>query len=91
MDNNEELIRKADIQQLADEGNKVYQEVKHQYEPHQNGSFLAIEVESKRTYLGNTASEAVELARAAHSEKVFYVIKIGSSASEVLAGLEAEA
>lgn len=85
---NEELIKQADIQRIADEGFKVYEEVKSRYEPEHNGEFLAIDIETKDVYLGKTSSEAVENARAEHPQKVFYVVKIGSSASEVLAGLQ---
>lgn len=87
MSNNEELIKKANIQKIAEEGAKIYESIKLQYEPVQNGKFLAIDVESKDTYIGNASSEAVELARKAHPNKVFYVVKIGFSAAETLATL----
>lgn len=87
MSNNDELIKKANIQKIAEEGAKIYEEIKLQYEPVQNGKFLAIDVESKDTYIGNASSEAVELARKAHPNKVFYVVKIGFSAAETLATL----
>jgi len=87
MQNNEELIRQADIQEIAEAGRKIYEEVKSQYESHK-GKFLAIDTESKNVYMGETTAEAVEQARAAHPEKVFYVVKVGFSASEVLAALE---
>ena len=86
---NEELIKNVNIQQLAEEGNRIYEEVKQEYEPQQNGKFLAIEVERKSVYLGDTSSEAVEKARKIHPDKVFFVVKIGFSASEVLAELAA--
>ena len=84
---NEELIKNVNIQQLAEKGNRIYTGIKHEYEPQQNGRFLAIETETQKTYLGGTTSEAVEKARVAHPDKVFYVVKIGSSAAEVLAEL----
>lgn len=87
MNNNDELIKKANIQKIAEEGAKIYESIKSQYEPVQNGKFLAIDIESKDTYIGNASSEAVELARKAHSNKVFYVVKIGFSAAETLATL----
>lgn len=90
MENNENLIKQVNIQQLAEDGSRIYQGIKHQYEPQNNGKFLAIDTETKNAYLGNTTSEAVELAKTAHPNKVFYVVKIGSSASEVLAALEVE-
>lgn len=87
MSNSDELIKKANIQKIAEEGAKIYELIKSQYEPDQNGKFLAIDIESKNTYIGNTSSEAVELARKAHPNKVFYVVKIGFSAAETLATL----
>jgi hypothetical protein len=87
MNNSEELIKKTDIQKIAEEGTKIYESIKLQYEPAQNGKFLAIDIESKDTFIGNTSSEAVELARKTHSNKVFYVVKIGFSAAETLATL----
>lgn len=86
---NEELIKNVNIQQLAEKGKQVYEEVKQQYEPQDNGKFLAIDVDTKNVYKGNTSSEAVEAARAAHPDKVFFVVKIGFSATEILAELAA--
>ena len=88
MENSENLIKNANIQEVAEKGGKIYQQMKQKYEPDANGKFLAIEVDSGERYLGNTTIEAVELARAKHPDKVFYVVKIGASASEILAGLE---
>ncbi|MDP3697372.1 MAG: hypothetical protein Q8R55_05130 [Candidatus Taylorbacteria bacterium] len=85
--NSEDLIKKADIQKIAEAGAKIYETIRPQYEPSQNGRFLAIDIDSKDTYIGTTSSEAVELARKAHPNKVFYVIKIGFSAAETLASL----
>lgn len=86
---NDDLIKKADIQKIAEAGAKIYETIKSQYEPAQNGKFLAIDPESKDVLIGNTSSEAVELARKAHPNRVFYVVKIGSSAAETLASLAA--
>lgn len=85
--NNEELIKKVDIQKIAEEGAKIYEDIRSQYEPNENGKFLAIDIESKDKFLGNTSSDAVELAKKAHPNKVFYVVRIGFSAAETLASL----
>lgn len=82
---NEELIKKADIQKIAEEGTKIYQGIKTDFEPHQNGKFLAIDIDSQTTYIGNTSAEALELARQKHPHKVFYVVKIGFNFAEMLA------
>ena len=88
MGENEQLIKTANIQDIAEKGDKIYERIKHGYESDSNDKFLAIDVESEDTYLGDSTAEAVENARSAHPNKIFYVVKIGSSASEVLAGLE---
>lgn len=85
--NNDNLIKKTDIQKIAEAGTKIYETIKLQYEPAQSGKFLAIDIESKDAFIGNTSSEAVELARKAHPNKIFYVVKIGFSAAETLASL----
>ncbi|MBU3918351.1 hypothetical protein KKC63_00360 [Patescibacteria group bacterium] len=85
MDINEELIKKADIQKIAEEGARIYEEIKINYEPKNNGKFLAIDIDSRKDYLGETSAEALELARQNHSDKVFYVVKIGFDAAETMA------
>lgn len=90
MDNNEELIKKSDIQKIADEGAKIYEEIKINYDPKEKGKFLAIDIDSKNVYLGNTSAEALELARQSHPNKIFYVVKIGFDAAETMAQSFAE-
>jgi len=83
--NNEDLIKKADIQHIAEEGAKIYEQVKVSYDPKERGKFLAIDIESKKVYLGNTSAEALELARQNHPDKIFYVVKIGFDVAETMA------
>lgn len=81
----EELLKNADIKKIADEGTKIYAQIKVKYEPKENGKFLAIDIDSKDVYLGNTSAEALELARQKHPNKVFYVVKIGFDVVETMA------
>ena len=90
MDNNEDLIKKADIQKIVEEGAKIYEQIKINYDPKEKGKFLAIEIDSRKEYLGNTSAEALELARQNHPNKIFYVVKIGFDAAETLAQCFAE-
>jgi len=82
---NENLIKNADIQKIAEEGTKIYSQIKINYDPKEKGKFLAIDIESKKAYLGNTSSEALELARSKHPNKIFYVVKIGFDVAETMA------
>lgn len=82
---NEELLKTADIQKISSEGAKIYESLKLKYEPEHNGKFLAIDVDSKDVYLANDGAQAVELARQAHPNTVFYLIKIGHETAETVA------
>ena len=83
----EEVTKNADLQRVVTEGVKIYQAIKTQYEPSQNGKFLAIDIDSQRTYIAGTSAEAVNKAREKHPNKVFYVVKIGFDAAETMARL----
>ncbi len=85
MNNNDELIKKADLQKIVDEGEKIYEQIKSQYEPQENGKFLAIEIESKKVYFAIDSVDAMMLAKKEFPDKVFYLVKIGYRYSETLA------
>ncbi len=85
VNNNDELIKKANLQEIVDRGEKIYEEIKSQYEPQYNGKFLAIEVESKKIYFGDESIEAMEAAKKEFPDKVFYLVKIGFGVTETLA------
>ena len=85
MNNNDDLIQKANLQEIVEAGEKIYEEIKSQYEPKENGKFLAIEVESKNVYFGNESADAVMQAKKDFPDKVFYLVKIGHGYVERLA------
>lgn len=70
----EQLIKDADIQEIANAGSKIYESIQYQFEADQHGKFLAIDTTSKDFFLGDTSSEAVEKARIIHPNTVFYVV-----------------
>ena len=51
----DDLIKNADIDKIALQGEKVYESVKAKYEPQENGKFLAIEIDSHDVFLENAA------------------------------------
>ena len=85
MNNGEELIKQANIQKIAEEGAKIYDQIKVQYDPQERGKFLAIDIENKDVYLGTSSADALELARQQNPNKVFYVVKIGFDVAETMA------
>jgi hypothetical protein len=82
---NDELIKQADIQKIATEGAKIYEGLKAQYDLKEKGKFLAIDIDTKQTYLAETSADAVAEARKNNPNKVFYVVKIGFDAAETMA------
>jgi hypothetical protein len=85
MNSDDNLLKKTDIQKIARDGTRIYAQIKNQYDPKETGKFLAIEIESKKAYLGKTSADALNLARQNHPNKVFYVVKIGFEAAETVA------
>ena len=53
----------------------------------EKGKFLAIDIESSDVFLGDSNSEAVEVAKNKYPDHVFYVVRIGYSAAERLASM----
>lgn len=84
---NEDLMKKTDLAKIAREGSVIYERVRKDYETEHLGEFLAIEIESGKVYLAPNSADAMVAARAAHPEKVFYVVKIGFEAAETMANL----
>ncbi len=85
MNNGEELIKQSNIQKIAEEGAKIYDQIKVQYDPQERGKFLAIDIDSKDAYLGTSSADALALARQQHPQRVFYVVKIGFDVTETMA------
>ena len=81
-------VEKSDIEEIAKKGTEVYEQIKNNYGEDKKGKFLAIEVDTKEAFLADTSNEAVEHARAKYTGKIFYVVKIGFSAVEVLSSLK---
>lgn len=79
------MTESVDFQRIAVEGQKIYDSMKIQYEPSENGKFLAIDVESKEVFLAEDGAKAVELAKQAHPARIFYVVKIGFETAETMA------
>lgn len=81
----EDLAKNGPFEGVARKGIELYERIKNNYEPSQNGRFLALEVDSEKTYTGESTAEALEKARAENPGKLFYVVKIGFTSAETLA------
>lgn len=79
------LIGTVDIQKIAKEGSKIYQAVKNKYDPKEKGKSLAIDIDTKEVFLGDSSAEALARAHKKYPKKVFYVVKIGFDTAETVA------
>ena len=65
-------------EEIAKKGEEIYQEeFKNKLETTENGKYIAIEVESKKSFIGETKEEALDIAQKAFPERIFFVRKIG--------------
>lgn len=62
---------------IAEAGERFYEPLRADFEANHKGKFLAINVETGKTYLGNGAEEALESARAAEPTALFHLIRVG--------------
>ncbi len=81
----DDLAKNTPFEDIAQKGAIIYERDKGAYEPQENGRFLAIEPETEKKYIGNSAAEALEQARSENPGKLFYLVKIGFSSAETLA------
>lgn len=84
MFNNNALLKNINIQEIADKGTQIYKQIKSNYEPRENGRFLAIEIESGNAYLADTSAEAIVKAKENYPDKLFYLVKVGYDTAETL-------
>jgi len=67
------------IEQLTELALKIYTEIQNKDNIEQNnqGKYIAIDVESKRYFIGDTRDEALQKAKAELPNVVFFVKRIG--------------
>ncbi len=65
---------------IAELGERIYNEdYRAAYEAEHPGKFLAIDIQTKQTYLGDSPEDALDAARHAAPRGVFHLIKVGST------------
>lgn len=70
--NLDEFSKKAEI---------FYAEIKTELEAQFKGKYAAIDYESKKYWIGDTASEALSKAKVEFPSKLFYLVQVGSPAT----------
>jgi len=85
MEIDNKLLKPEEIERIATEGRKIYEEIKREYELEKKGKFLAIDIETKETFEDDSSAGALKQAKEKFPEKIFYVVKIGEASVETIA------
>ena len=65
--------------EIVEAGERVYRErYKADYETKHLGKFVAIDVKTGKSYLGDTSSQALQAAHADEPSSLFHLIRVGS-------------
>lgn len=65
-------------EEIAKKGEEIYQKkFKNQLEPKENGKYIAIEIDSKKHFIGETKEEALDMAQKTFPKRIFFVRRIG--------------
>ena len=65
--------------QIAEKGEEIYKRYQAAYEKEHPGKFVAIDVKSEKLYVGDTAVEALEKARADSPVGLFHLVRVGAA------------
>lgn len=74
--------------EIAQKGMEIYQRISKRIEKNHTGSFVAIEIESGKYFLGQTQVEAIEKAKKHFPTKIFYLMKVGFPAVLTFSGYQ---
>ncbi len=68
------------LQEIEKRGQEIYdQELKDKLEPRYTGKFVAIDIDSKEYFIGDTLENAILKAKGKYSNHLFHSVKIGST------------
>jgi hypothetical protein len=73
----QQVYQPSDIRQISRKGRQLFAALDPALSKTHRGQFVAIEVDSGDYFIGETAMEANQKARAKHPEKVFFLGRIG--------------
>ncbi|PIR71745.1 MAG: hypothetical protein COX89_01195 [Candidatus Nealsonbacteria bacterium CG_4_10_14_0_2_um_filter_37_10] len=76
--NEEKTSPQITPEEIAKQGEEIYEkEFRKKLEPKESGKYVAIEVESKKYFIGGTKEEALDEAQKVFPNKIFFVRRIG--------------
>jgi hypothetical protein len=71
-------------EEITKKGEEIYfNELENELEKEHSGEYLVLEVESKEQFIKPNLLDALDEARKKHSNKVFYIVQIGTIHKQV--------
>jgi len=76
--NEEKTLSQISPEEIAKRGGEIYEkEFRKDLEPKEIGKYIAIEVESKKYFIGETKEKVLDEAQKIFPNKIFFVRRIG--------------
>ena len=79
------IIAGFKVGEISKIGSRIYAKIKKRYDPKEYGKYLAIDIETRKEYLGNDGINALKLARKNNPGHHFFIQKIGFETAESFA------
>jgi len=70
--------KRFNLEEFSKKSDKFYNRIKEELEPKFKGKYVALDFESERYWIGDTATEALTNAKKEFPKKIFYFLQIGS-------------
>lgn len=80
MSNNNNQEKSFNLEEFAKKSDEFYKQIKVELETKHKGEYAALDFESQKYWLGETATEALTKAKKEFPNKLFYLLQIGSPA-----------
>jgi hypothetical protein len=74
-------VNSFNIDEFSKKAEAFYHEIKLDLESKSKGKYVAIDVESRKFWIGDTASDALSQAKKEFPTRLFYLIQVGSTAT----------
>ena len=73
----QQFYQQPDVRKISQKGQQLFEALDPELREKHRGEFIAIEVDSGDSFIGETEMEANQKARAKHPGKVFFLGRIG--------------
>lgn len=81
IDNQAKNSASFNLDEFSKKAEAFYKKIKNELEAEYRGKYAAIDFESEKFWIGDTASDALSKAKVEFPSKLFYLVQVGSPAT----------